>query len=560
MIEQFQPIGGVEGDLSAWAFVPMPGVETASAGMGARLPGGGPSAGFTSPRLAVPVQQLAGNTMAAYGGDLYERLQISTALIPLGNVVGLQQRSITVWNAYTRAQILTAITATNAEGVDLAGGPSLPYQFGPLEEIAYTVTVGTDGPPKIDAAFVFDFAPYDLRLAVTGSRVTAWSFAPDWSNGIVERIEWKTDLLQSFDASEQRGALRVGPRKSYEFEAFFDGKARRYAEALAWGWGARPWALPIWPDGQDLVVDLPAGATAIAIETDARDFAAGALAVIMVDAFAFEVLEVDAVNPGSLALKRQTTRSWPGTARIYPARIARIMDQVTLPRWSGQASGARVIFDVVGPVDHPAAPGATNYRGLPVLTDRPNWSGGFDVELARKLAILDNATGGRAFDDESGLPAVRQRMRWTLTTKAEQKAHRGLLHYLAGRTGSIWVPSWADDLVIAALIPSGSTAFDVEFCAYTRQLAQAVGRRDVRIELVGGQVLYRRIVGSTEIDDDTERLAVDVPFAQDIAPADVVQVSFLTLCRGDADAVELAHWTGDVCDSATVFRSFNTEA
>lgn len=559
MIELFRPVASIAPGIDGWGFVPMPGSETASASLGPAQPGDGPSAPAW-PLLAVSAGAFVGHLQAGYGGDLYERLQISVARLDLGNVIGLQSRTVDVWNAYTRAQILAAVTQTNAEGIDVSGGIATPYQFAPLEEVAYTVTVGTDGPPTIDAAVVWDFAPYDLTMRITGSRVTAWSFVPDWTNGIVERIEWKTDLLQSFDASEQRGALRIGPRKSYEFEAFFDGKTRRYAEALAWGWGARPWALPIWPDGQDLGVDVLAGATALSIDTDARDFAPGALAVILVDAFTFEVLEVDAVTTGSLALKRPTTRDWPSTARVYPARIARIMDQVTLPRWSGQASGARVIFDVVGAVDHAADAGAAAYRGLPVLADRPDWSGGFDVEMARKLAILDGATGGRTFDDESGLPSLRQRMRWTLTTKAEQDAHRGLLYHLAGRVGSVWVPTWTDDLVITALIANGATAIDVEFCGYTRQLAQAPGRRDIRIELTSGQVLYRRITGSSEVDDDTERLSVDSPINQEIPTTDVLQVSFMALCRGDADAVELAHWTGDVCESATVFRSFNTQA
>lgn len=561
MIRYYQPIAGVPFDFDAYGFVPMPGTETASIWLGARVPLFGGSAGYPQPELAVPAVQLAGDKQAAFGGDLYERLSISTPAIALGSVIGLQSRTFTVWNAFTRAQILADVTELNVEGITLTGGPNggaTPYQFAPLEESTYTVTVSPSGPPTIDALYTWDFAPYDLTLSITGSRVTPWSFQPDWSGGILERMEWRTDILQSFDASEQRGALRIGPRKSYEFESFFEGKERRYAESLLWDWGSRTWALPVWNDGQDLGATLAAGSTTIAISTTGRDFVAGSYAIIWQDALNFEVLEVLSVAANLLTLKRPTTDTWSATARLYPARLARIMDQVTVPRWDGKTSGARVSFDVVGPVDYTAA-SATTYRSRPVLTTRPNWQGGFDVEMTRKLAVIDNITGGVAYDDESGIPATRQRMRFLFATKAEQDTFRKLLYSLAGRTGSVWVPSWTNDLPIAALIAPGATAIDVEWSGYTQHHAMAVGRRDIRIELYDGTVYYRRILTSIEMDENTERLGIDTAIPVLVNVADVAMISFMTLARLDADAVELAHWTGDTAELAAVFRSFKND-
>jgi hypothetical protein len=559
VIEFFSNIAGLAPELDAW--VPTGNLfgdgETLAL---ATAPGiGGPETQATFPLRVDYGGPFVGSLIPHYGGDLYERLHISDTLLSLGNVIGQQVRTITVWNAFMRGHFLAAINASGAEGITLTGGIAAPASFAPLQEASYTLTVGTDGPPAIAAAFTWDFLPYDLVLVITGSRVIPWTFVPDWSAGILERLEWKTDVLQSFDASEQRGALRLGARQRWEFEVFFEGRSRRYAEASAWGWGARVWALPVWIDGQQLGAQLNAGALSVPVATALRAYAAGGLAVVFSDPFTYEVLEVASVGASSITLARATASTWPATATIYPARLARLADQVALPRWSGQASSARLAFEMVTPADYTADAGAVTYRGRPVLTDKPNWVGGFELELSRKLAELDAMTGARVYDDESGIPSARQRMRWTLTSRAEQDTYRRLLYALRGRRGSVWVPTWTDDLVLVATIASGASNIDVDWTGYTRQLNQDTGRRDVRIELASGTILYRRITGAVEVSATVERLSVDAVFPSTIEPADVVQVSFLTLARLDADAIELAHWTSDVSESATTFRGFQHE-
>lgn len=564
MIEAFSPIAPVPSTPDAWAFSSPPGEVPASTGALVAPKAGEITANGTTPGYGTWLEYLrtgfGASEIQSFGSDFYDRLHISTALLALGNVIGLQSRDITLWNAYRRAQPLAAVSAAGDDGIELTGGPgALPYSFSPFEEITYTVTLGTSGPPAIDAAYTFDFEPYDLVLRITGSRVVAWSFIPDWSSGVLERLEWQTDVLQSYDASEQRASLRLAPRKRYEFEAFFVGRERRYAESLLWGWGARSWALPVFPDGQDLVADVAQGATLISVDTVARDFAAESLAVIMTDAFTFEVIEVDSVDAGTLALKRPTTRAWPGTARIYPARIARISGAVTAARWDANNAGAKMAFDVIEPVDYEADAGAAVHRGHPVLELKPDWSGDFSLELQRKLAEIDYGTGLRAYDDESGLPGVLQRMRWTLTTREELDAFRKLLYALRGKAVSVWVPTWEDDLIPVAVIGDTAQAIDVEWTAYTLQLEVDPGRRDLRIELVDGSVFYRRVLGSLEISSEVERLQIDQALGVTVLPGSVAKISFMALCRNDSDATELAYWTGDVAESAGIFRSFRTD-
>lgn len=555
MSASLAPIAGV----ATFTFTPLPDVFDYDAG--SLAPGDENESGPASYPAVLFVGPYVepGDEIPTFGSDFFERIHYSFKLQELGNLIGQQTFVLYVWQAFRRAEFLNAINATNAEGIELNGGPPLPASVPPLRELAYTIIVGTDGPPTIDATFAFDWQTLDDSVRITGSRITAWSFVPDWSNGVLERLEWRTDVLQAYNATEQRRALRLAPRKAYEFEVFFTGRERRYAEAATWGWGARAWALPIWPDGSDLAVQANAGATEIMVDTATRDYDADSLAVLIRDALTFEVVEVQTVLADRLVLKRTLENTWPVGTRIWPARVARLQQQVRLSRFTGDASGMRVSFDIDEPVDYTADAGGTLHRGYPVLTRAPNWSGGLDLELARKLAELDNQIGPRNYEDEAGMPIPVQRMRWTWVSRAEVDAYRKLLYALRGRHGAAWVPTWQLDLLPVATIAAAALAIDVEFLAYTTQIQTGVGRRDIRIELTSGQVFYRRISNAQQLDAATERLTIDAPLGINVTPAQVSAISFMTLMRLDSDALEIAHWTDDVADAAAVWRGFNSD-
>jgi hypothetical protein len=556
MIELFRPIAGPLPAFDGYVGIAMPGRETPLLSIPKAITFGAKD--FTS-EVAPDQNDFDGAVVEAFSRDFYDRIHISEAIIDLGNVIGLQQRTVRIWNSFRRNQPLAGLTAENNDGITLTGQPTPPIDFAVFQEREYTITVSTDGPPAIDATYTWDFQPYDVVLHITGSRVTAWTFIPDWSTAITERIEWKTDVLVAYDGSEQTRSLRLAPRKMFEFQSFFTDKTRRFAEAIIWGWGAMSWALPIWPDGTDLDGAVALGDEEIAIDTATRDYAADGLAILLKDAFTFEVVEVLDVEPDRIVLKRPLAHAWgPGT-RVYPARVARLNSQMAIPRWDGDASGARVVFELVNTVDHAADFGDVEYRDYPVLEWKPEWSGGFSLDMARKLSITDNVTGGKAVEDQSGMPSTAQAMRWTWVTRAEQDRYRALLYALRGRQGRIWVPTWTYDLTVAATIDASATNIDVEFIAYDKQVAMAPNRRDIRIELVDGSVYYRRITGSDDIGGGLERLGIDTPLGVQAEPDEVRFVSFMALARLDQDSIELAHWTYEVCDSSTIFKGVRND-
>lgn len=498
-----------------------------------------------------------GDTQPMFGGDFYNRFHISALSFDLGNLVGDQTRTLTVWNAYRRARVLEALDLVDAEGIVVSGQPPAPLQFGPQQERTYSLAISTDGPPVIQATITFDFDEGQaLSVTITGSRVTAWTWPANWSEGITERLEWMTDLLQAYRGEEQARALRIFPRHVIEFSILADGMERRHLEAALWSWSARVWAVPLWWDGIDLSAALPAGSTTIPVSVGLRAYQIGTLAMLLgPNSRSYEVIEIDDVGSGSLTLARPTTAAWPAGTRLYPARASRIDGNASLSRFTGAAAYARMRFEAVDPAEHPADAGAVVYRGFPVLATPPTWTEDPTATLERKLSTFDPGTGIVSVEDEAAMPLAAQALRWELDSRDDIDKYRRRLYALRGKQGRIWVPTWAADLLPVAAVGSTALAIDVEWCGYTLYYQTSINRRDIRIELANGTVLYRRITASSEISATIERLQLDSSLGVDIQPGDFVLVSFMGLFRQSSDAAEISWFTGDAASASMSFRA-----
>ncbi|SFB65560.1 hypothetical protein SAMN04244574_04842, partial [Azotobacter beijerinckii] len=158
--------------------------------------------------------------------------------------------------------------------------------------------------------------------------------------------------------------------------------------------------------------------------------------------------------------------------------------------------------------------------------------------------------------DVAGRAFPVQGHRWLGMGRAERGALRSLLYALRGRQVPVWLPTHAADLEPVATVTAVATTLDVANVGYTRFGQSRPGRRDIRIELWDGTAFHRRITGSSELSADVERLAIDSPLGVQVEPAEVLRISWLTLCRLDSDSLEIHHETDSegVANCALVFR------
>lgn len=485
----------------------------------------------------------------SFSDDWYHRVHVRPAELALGNVLETQTTPVRVWNAHLVPQLLTAIDGLDA-GITVTGDGGPPTPFGALQELTWQVQVTRDGPGRIDVVLEWQFAAAAApRLRITGNRVVAWGWAPDWSAGVRERLAWRTSIHSSPSGAEQRRALRLSPRRSFDFELHVHGRDRQVLDLALAGWSGRVWAMPVWPDVQQLAADVPAGAVALSCATDLRDFRAGGLAMLLgEEAAQAEAVEVSAVGPAGLTLRRPTQRAWPAGSRLYPARNAMLDEPPELLRKTDRLSRLAATVRLVDVSDWPAA-ALPLYRGAPVLAERPEESEDLATRWERLQLLLDNGMAAPVVTDTAEVGFAVQAHRWLMAGRTEAAAWRSVAYLLRGRQRLVWLPTHAEDLELAAVASAIASAIDVQAVGYTRFGLGRPGRRDVRVELSDGQVLHRRITGATELAGEQERLLLDAPVGVTLRPAatgDLVHVrriSWLQPMRLDQDELEIEHLT-----------------
>lgn len=504
--------------------------------------------------LTEVAQSRQGNQWPSYGFlDFYNRIHISHTTLNLGNLVSLQQRELSVFNAYFVPRTLNDITVVGDDGLNLIEPQATPFAFAPLQELIYILEASTDGPPTIDATYTFDFDVRDFEVHVVGVRIVAWQWEANWIQPVVERLEWLTDILPAYDGSEQRRKLRAWPRISYEFTFDAQDGARRLLENVVYGWGGRIWALPIWPDIQVLTEPLLAGATVIPSATAGRDFHLDGLAVLIGDSGTPESVEVDAIAADSITLQRPLVSSWPVGTRLYPARTARMEDPRGWGRMTRNYVRGLVRFKTVEEIEAAVASEAV-YRDYPVMTYRPNWREAPEIDYQRKLATLAFGTGRDSVTDEAELALPMHTWRWTMLTREDVIAFREWIYARAGRAKAIWLPTWSDDLVLADEVAPSAVNIDFQAAGLAHFAQAGVHRTDVRIELTNGTVLYRRLSNFVTVDDATERATMNSIFGITVTPAMIESISWMHLVRLDTDSIEITWHHAGVAEATIIMK------
>ena len=510
--------------------------------------------------ITVPAQRaLTGIQVPSYFEDYYFRVHLLPGRINLGSLASEQSRTIEVWNARLTPNTLASLTATGAEGMTLIGPAPAPTVFAANESRLYTLAVTPNGPPTVNATFLFAFAFDDAALLATGRRIVGWIFAPNWVQPVIERLEWLTDVMESHAGFEQRVRLRAGARRSFEYSALVGSDTERVKmENLLLSWQARVFGLPLWTDVALAAGPIPAGSTSIAVTTANRDFAVGGL-VGLVLGMESEFAEITAVLPTSLTIKSPLDSTWPVGTKILPVRPARVQNDLGLTYLSDAIGQATLRFQFEDEWLLPAATETLDYRGYPVLLTATNWTEDVDTDYARKLNELDFLTGRRVIDDLSGVGTVRRTHRWLITGRAAIAAFRSWLAARAGRLTAFWMPSFQSDLKVVNPIGAFDSAITVENRAYAANVPAAIGRRDILIATTSGSRYYRRITGATALSPSAESIAIDSVVGAALLPEQIRYVSFMKLVRLDSDAIEIAHQTDDTAEVSISVRSIRDD-
>lgn len=367
------------------------------------------------------------------------------------------------------------------------------------------------------------------------------------SSPMMERLQFSTDIIRSYNGKEQMRGLRSTPRRLFEYQMDLSDDERRFMASRVFKYGAGRWQLPVWADGVALGALLSSGSTSVAVDTSAGEFTEGFAIIIGNDARETELLQVSAVASNSLTVAA-TSRAWPAGSMVYPAIIARMDGPWTMQAFTDvdMYGVARFMAAQANPSDEIAP--LTMYRGIPVFDFCPQ-SNEPEYTFDRSIEVIDDDIGIPFQSDTAGMPFPIQSMMVVAETQEEAMRLRGLIYWLDGMRGALWVATYLQDLRVTAIAGAVMT---VSACNYTSDIALSMNRRDVRIQTFDGTTHYRRISACVS-NGATESLTLDS--ALPIAATDIKLVSFMAIARSDSDIFELIHLEGGEVACAMTFRA-----
>lgn len=497
----------------------------------------------------------------SYQDDFYDRIHVIEGEYNLGNV--LANRAITwdIWNAWRHeSKTMTSFVPVSTVGLEISSGelPPPDLVFARLQIRTYICDISTEGPPQIAAVynFIFDNGE-EPTVIITGKRLSLFPFHHNWEHQLIESLEWKTDVIEADDGTEQRIGVRDYPRMTIKQQTMVHRDGYRQLQAFIKGGYDLPYAIPIWQDQSYLKASASAGAMFLEVEGANRRFRSGGTAAIMHDHDNYEVVTVVDVTGDILTLLSETLRTWSRWSPVFPVELASLQDVQPIKRMTGDIATFDTVWDMSLSATGSALAvlNSQKYKGIYVLEELPNWSEERDITYSAKMSRFDNEVGRMYFEKISKVEKVSQPFLWFLNSRTRIDWYRSLLYYLHGRRVPFWFPTQSPDIRVTDDILADASSF---YCYgnYMSQfyLPENQNGIDFRVQLHSGEVYYRQVTHAVAFDSTKDRVDFTNPEGSDnfgrlIKPNQIRLISFMHPMRLEADRVEIAWHNGEFAES-----------
>lgn len=174
-----------------------------------------------------------------------------------------------------------------------------------------------------------------------------FSAPPNWDQGVLEKLAFKTDILTSEPGVEQRIARRLTPRRTFEASFYVQKENRQYMDNFLTANSAEVMVLPLWHQVTRLTSAAAIDDTSLVFDVAFREYTSGGLVFIRgPNPWTWEVLEITAVGSTGVSLASAVEKNWPAGTIIYPARLAVLDDRTQSAKKTDQFVEYRARFTV----------------------------------------------------------------------------------------------------------------------------------------------------------------------------------------------------------------------
>jgi hypothetical protein len=498
---------------------------------------------------------LSGLICPLYEEDLYGRIIIQPVSIDFGNVLQQQSRTVEVWNSFTSSKTLNAITEAGTIGLTLfrpASAPSEPAVYAGLQSRIYTLQADTVGPAAIDATYDFDFAPdFSPTLFAIGQRVIAFPYC--YERPFRETLEFRTDVIESENGSEQRISARQLPRQLFRAEYLItDSNERQRALNAIYGFHGNFFAVPLFHWARPLDAAAAINDTTIFVDyanADFRDTTLQKERLIMLwrSPTDFEISQVGLnglTTPGQIDVELPLTQNHTaGDTLVVPLQFALPKDPFQFEETTNNIvtiSADWLSNDYADLGDLSSLP---VLDGIPVMGAKNLVDGGRLQQGFRiKYDLQDSQTGDFIAIADRTVPEPRTFLGIEVSTEAEAWVIRQIIYGLKGRQKSFWLPTFRDDFTVTQDIGAGDLSIlfsENDFHRFVEDGPDPWG--GIYIELFDGTQFFRTITGTTAAVAGEEAVAINASLGQAVTVADIRMMSILTRSRFNQDRISIQH-------------------
>lgn len=497
-----------------------------------------------------PARNSNGEIQKFFVNDFYYRIHIEPVALDLGNILSVQTRDISVWNANFTSSQLNSVSIPNETGISFSQPVSAPYTLNALEELKYQVSVAVDGAPSFDVVATWTIDSKTYSVEVKGNRVIVWPFSPNWTNPLNENLEWRTGILTAFDGTEQRYQIRSKPRRKISYDVLIQSDNASQLRNLMLGWQNRQYALPNWMDKSRLTAIASIDSYGVPVDTTNRGFAVGKLGIIIKDTLNYEVFEIESITDSKITTVKPLQNTWGKRIPVYPINLAMLSSQSPVSLQTGRVATATLDWSLPPVNDEPNIPNVAatdTVNGVEIVYRKPNWITPVQYETDFGYDILDANTGAIDQIQTVKWPQVIHRAQWLLKNKSDISDFKAFLGRLKGRFAPVLMPTWLFDFTLESATSKTSTSIKVKTTGFSQMGDPGGLQKAVLIRMKDKSMIVKNITGASESPDKTyEVISFDSSIGTDLTLTNVAMISLVYLFRMTSDGVTLNYQTDSV--------------
>ena len=479
----------------------------------------------------------------SFGTYFFDNIFISPSRIDAGVVVPGAEFGFELWHSYTTPKELSGVSESGAYGVRLTGqtsGTLLPFTA-----FAYGVSLIQAG-GVVDYLAGFDFgAGATNTFSLTASMALVMPERIDWSTQPEISIQYLTEVIEAFDGTEQRIALRDAPRYSLNYSySMTDEQQYLFDNKLATSLGSM--LVPMWPLQCQLSRAVLAGDASVALETiNAHVMASDTLLISEGDES--EIVSVESVADRVVTLTSMAKKTFSTNAVVIPARIAHPTDESNSTSLLRGFDQHTISYDLdetqiqkPTPVDD-----FEHLNARPIFPFRPDRSKDVTTQYNRRREILDPLIGARRIYDRTKGTVKIIGQTFTFFSEPERQRFEDFAELMNGAQGEFYAAGPGQAFELSEDIIGPTYKFKIKSSGYTNFANSNSLAQTVAIKLYNGTTIYRTILSATGNPDSTETITTKES-TNNLKISDIETIVPLYLARFDSDDFRYIFDTSEV--------------